>query len=240
VIFNRPPSEVALAAVPVLNSTSNAVINITGVGCTPPTATIAAAVSCDAHPINLVLLATPAPTGTEPFDLTITSALGTATYNNIHSGGIITSFTLSPGKVWPAVPAPLPPTFEDQPYTLGVRFTTSVSGFVRGVRFLSPDDVSTVPGTYTGQLWTNTGTLLASGTFTGVTADSWQEVLFAEPILISAGTTYVASYNTGTSLKYTSKFNGLLAPVTSGLVTALANGGVRACRLSSNFSRQFN
>ena len=226
-VFNKPPTDVASAAVSVLNSTSNAAFNISGVGCTPPTASISATPTCDAKAFKLTLSATPAPTGTAPFDLTITSPSGTATYNNIPVGGTITSFTPPSARLWPAAPASLPPTFDDQPYTIGVKFTTSVTGFVKGVRFLSPDDVPAVPGTYSGQLWTNTGTLLASGTFTGVTADSWQEVLFAEPILISAGTTYVASYNMGTSTKYTNTLNGLFTPVTTGYVTALANGGVR-------------
>ena len=43
-------------------------------------------------------------------------------------------------------------------------------------------------------LWTSTGTLLASATFTGETATGWQQVSFATPVAISANTTYVASY----------------------------------------------
>src|SRR5262249_37669241 len=42
---------------------------------------------------------------------------------------------------------------------------------------------------------TNTGTALASATFTGETASGWQQVNFASPVSISANTTYVASYH---------------------------------------------
>lgn len=47
-----------------------------------------------------------------------------------------------------------------------------------------------------GNLWTSTGTLLASATFTNETASGWQQVNFATPIAITANTVYVASYHT--------------------------------------------
>jgi len=220
--FNRPPTEVAFAAASVLNTTTNGVINISGAGCTPPTASISATSACDAKPFNLILAASPAPTGTAPFDLTINGT----TYNNIAVGGIITNFTPPSTRIWPATPA-TPPTFEDASITLGVQFKSSVTGFVKGVRFFSPDAVPATPGTFTGQLWTTSGLLLASGTFTNVTADSWNELLFSEPILITAATTYVASYHTD-AIKYVRKIGGLGAPVTNGPLTAQMGGGVFA------------
>ena len=107
------------------------------------------------------------------------------------------------------------------PLTLGVRFTSSVSGFVKGVRFLSASEVSVIPGDYTGQLWSESGTLLASGTFTGLTTDSWQELTFAAPVLIAANTTYVASYHKIPN-KFVSTAFGFIFPVTNGSLTALA------------------
>ena len=116
--FNRPPTEVAFAAASVLNTTTNGIINISGVGCTPPTATIRASATCDANAFNLILNATPAPTGTAPFDLTINGT----TYNNIPVGGVITNFTPPSSRIWPAAPAPLPPTSEDHPLHLVFNF----------------------------------------------------------------------------------------------------------------------
>ncbi len=211
----------------IITGVTSSSVTINGVGCTTPTGTInvqAGPATCDANAFNLVLAT--AANGTGPFDVNITSPSGTATYNDIAVGGIITNFAPPSTRVWQAIPAPLPATFEDASYTFGVRFSTSVTGFVKGVRFLSADGVSAVPGNYTGQLWTNTGTLLASGVFAGVTTDSWQELLFTEPILITAGTPYVASYNIGTAISYASTPNGLVAPVTFGTVTALAGGGL--------------
>ena len=49
-------------------------------------------------------------------------------------------------------------------------------------------------GTHTGSLWTSSGTLLATGTFTNETASGWQTLTFANPVQISANTTYVVSY----------------------------------------------
>src|SRR4030095_91537 len=174
--FNRPPTEAAFAAAAVLGTTTNGTINISGVGCTPPTASIRASTTCDANTFNLVLAAIPAPTGTAPFDLTINGT----TYNNISAGGTITSFTPPSLKIWPATPAPLPPTLDDNSATLGVQFQSSVTGFVRGVRFFGPDGVPGGTGNFTGQLWTSTGSLLASGEFTNVAADSWNQLIFTE------------------------------------------------------------
>src|SRR6185437_15621115 len=53
-------------------------------------------------------------------------------------------------------------------------------------------------GTHRGSLWTNTGTLLATATFSNETASGWQQVNFSSPVAITANTTYVASYFTPT------------------------------------------
>jgi Domain of unknown function (DUF4082)/Fibronectin type III domain/Bacterial Ig domain len=74
---------------------------------------------------------------------------------------------------------------------LGVKFTAEVSGTVTGVRFYK---AATNTGTHIGSLWSATGTLLASATFSNESASGWQQVTFATPVSITAGTTYVAGY----------------------------------------------
>ena len=74
---------------------------------------------------------------------------------------------------------------------LGLRFRSDVAGTVTGIRFYK---APTNTGTHIGQLWTNTGTLLATATFSQESASGWQVVSFGTPIAISANTTYVASY----------------------------------------------
>jgi len=75
----------------------------------------------------------------------------------------------------------------------GVRFRSDFDGYISGLRFYK---ASTNVGTHVGNLWSNTGTLLATATFTGETSSGWQQVNFSTPVLISANTTYVASYFT--------------------------------------------
>jgi hypothetical protein len=77
------------------------------------------------------------------------------------------------------------------PLELGVKFRSDVGGYVWGVRFYKGADNT---GTHLGHLWTSTGALLGSATFTAETASGWQQVSFATPVAISANTTYVASY----------------------------------------------
>jgi hypothetical protein len=74
---------------------------------------------------------------------------------------------------------------------LGVKFTADSSGQITGLRFYK---ASTNVGTHIGSLWTSTGTLLASATFTNESASGWQYVTFSSPVAVSAGTTYVAGY----------------------------------------------
>jgi Domain of unknown function (DUF4082)/Bacterial Ig-like domain/Fibronectin type III domain/Bacterial Ig domain len=113
---------------------------------------------------------------------------------------------------------------DTSPNNLGVRFQASSSGKVIGVRFYKYSDNT---GTHTGSLWSSTGTLLASGTFSNESASGWQELDFSSPVAVTAGTTYVVSYHTNTG-HYAATLQGLASAVTNGPLTALASGGVYA------------
>jgi hypothetical protein len=89
-------------------------------------------------------------------------------------------------------------------------------------------------GAHIGSLWSSTGTLLASGTFSNETASGWQELDFSAPVAVSAGTTYVASYFTKTGYPAGDP-QGLASAVTNGPLTALAGGGVYAYGSSNTF-----
>ncbi len=67
-----------------------------------------------------------------------------------------------------------------------------MAGSITGIRFYKGAGNG---GTHVGHLWTLSGTLLATATFTGETSSGWQQVSFASPVAISANTTYVASYS---------------------------------------------
>ena len=84
-----------------------------------------------------------------------------------------------------------PSTSDSSAYELGMKFQSSVSGWVAGVRFYKGTGND---GTHTGSLWSASGTLLATGTFTNETASGWQSMQFTNAVAISANTTYVVSY----------------------------------------------
>ena len=73
-----------------------------------------------------------------------------------------------------------------------MRFTSSSAGTITGIKYYKGANDT---GTHTGSLWSSTGTLLATATFTNETASGWQTVTFSNPVSITAGTTYVASYH---------------------------------------------
>ena len=97
-----------------------------------------------------------------------------------------------PCTLWPgsAVPATLADP-ETRSVTLGVRVTVLRDGFITGVRFYK---ASTNTGTHVGALWSGSGQLLAQATFRNETASGWQQVDFASPVAVKAGTTVVAGY----------------------------------------------
>jgi hypothetical protein len=80
----------------------------------------------------------------------------------------------------------------DNPVELGVQFRSDVAGSITGIRFYK---ASANTGTHMGNLWTSTGTLLATATFTSESASGWQQVNFVAPVAIAANTVYVASYH---------------------------------------------
>jgi hypothetical protein len=97
-----------------------------------------------------------------------------------------------PCSIWSPTATPGTPSDPDtSAVELGVKFRSDVSGQVTGIRFYKGAGNT---GTHVGHLWTSSGTLLATATFTGESATGWQQVTFSSPVPISANTTYVASY----------------------------------------------
>jgi N,N-dimethylformamidase beta subunit-like, C-terminal/Domain of unknown function (DUF4082)/Bacterial Ig-like domain/Bacterial Ig domain len=105
---------------------------------------------------------------------------------------------------------------------LGVKFRSDVNGYINGVRFYKG---STNTGTHVGNLWSSTGQLLASATFTGETASGWQQVYFSHPVAVTAGTLYVASYHTNVG-GYSYTTSGLAANVDNGDLHVPSSGSV--------------
>ena len=103
---------------------------------------------------------------------------------------------------------------------LGMRFSTSVNGFITGVRFYkAASDI----GTHQGLLFNSSGTLLAQADFTGETASGWQEVSFSTPVAVDANTSYVIAYLSSKGY-YTYVEGYFLTTHYNGPITALADG----------------
>jgi hypothetical protein len=76
---------------------------------------------------------------------------------------------------------------------LGVKFRSDAAGYVTGIRFYKGPQNT---GAHVGNLWSRTGQLLATATFTNETASGWQQASFSTPVAITANTIYIASYHT--------------------------------------------
>jgi hypothetical protein len=119
---------------------------------------------------------------------------------------------------------------------LGVKFRSNTLGYITGIRFYKGAQNT---GAHVGNLWSATGTKLATATFVNETASGWQQVNFASPVQIAANTTYVASYYAPNGY-YAQNENYFTNAVTNGPLTALADGtnggnGVYAYSPSSTF-----
>ncbi len=75
--------------------------------------------------------------------------------------------------------------------TLGVKFVPQTDGNVTGVRFYKGTGNT---GSHRGAIWSSTGELLRSGTFTDETSTGWQTLKFSSPLAVARNITYVVSY----------------------------------------------
>jgi VCBS repeat-containing protein len=104
---------------------------------------------------------------------------------------------------------------DGQQLEVGVKFTSSVAGQITALKFYrSASDT----GSDLLDLWSSTGTNLASATFNNTTASGWQTVTLTTPVNIAANTTYIASYHTTGA--YVATDNFFTSALTSGNLTA--------------------
>ncbi|WP_157357344.1 DUF4082 domain-containing protein [Amycolatopsis nigrescens] len=118
-----------------------------------------------------------------------------------------------PCSIWTSTATPTTPSANDSSaLELGVRFKADADGYIRGVKFYKGTGNS---GTHTGSLWSTDGTQIATGTFTGESAEGWQTLTFPTSVPVTANTTYIASYHTNTG--HYSADSGYFAGADSGL-----------------------
>ncbi|MEV6343184.1 DUF4082 domain-containing protein [Actinoplanes sp. NPDC051851] len=111
---------------------------------------------------------------------------------------------------------PTNPAWDDSgDVEVGMKFSSDVAGTVNGLRFYKGTGNT---GTHTGSLWSSSGVLLATGTFSDETSSGWQTLIFSTPVSITAGTSYVVSYRAP---------NGHYAVDVGGLSSAVVNAPLR-------------
>jgi hypothetical protein len=128
---------------------------------------------------------------TRKFLLASTAAIATlvAGLCSLPASSATTGVGLFPSTARPAVNSVSNDTQSAEP---GVRFTSSKTGAITGIRFYKG---SRNTGTHTATLWHANGSKIASAKFKSESAVGWQTANFNKPVKIKAGTEYVASYS---------------------------------------------
>src|SRR6202790_382494 len=118
---------------------------------------------------------------------------------------------------------------------VGVKFQSTAPGTVTAIRFYKG---AKNIGSHTGHLWSASGKLLGSVTFTNESASGWQQATLATPVALDAATSYVVSYHTSGFYSADSNFfatafsNG---PLTAAASSASAGNGLYAYGQASSF-----
>lgn len=198
--------------------TGNYVATYASFVCAAPTATLVTVptASCLNSPVSLQLSAA---TGTSPFSIVVNGT----TYDNVTVGSAFTTSTTNEVSLWNTAPVfAVPNETDGQPVELGMKFRSSVAGYVTGVQFYK-GGLNT--GSQVGKLYSSAGVLLASVTFTNANDASvgWKQARFSQPVFIQPNTTYVVTYYTPSGYYAYSDFYFTNA-FTKGPLTALQDG----------------
>ena len=105
-------------------------------------------------------------------------------------------------------------------YELGLKFQSAKAGQITAIRYWK---AASETGSHVGRIWSSTGTLLTSVTFSNETASGWQQQALSTPLNIQANTTYVVSVNVTNYFAVT--YNDALASsVVNGDLRTVADG----------------
>jgi VCBS repeat-containing protein len=113
------------------------------------------------------------------------------------------------------------PVTDGQPIEVGTKFRSNAAGQITALRFYKGAGDT---DTHVGNLWSSTGTLLATATSTNETASGWQEIALPTPVSIDANTTYIASIYSSPSGYFSTTAHGLVTAHDNPPLRALASG----------------
>jgi Domain of unknown function (DUF4082) len=143
-------------------------------------------------------------------------------YSNVASATTTGSASGGSVSLWPNSYAPSENYYSSGSYELGVKIETSVAGQVTALRFYQGPYMGGY--THVGHLWSSSGTLLATATFTTQNGQGWEQVSLSSPVTIAANTIYIVSFSTGGGYFDFNSTSFASAGVTNGPLQALANG----------------
>ena len=101
-------------------------------------------------------------------------------------------------------------------YEMGLQFKSAKDGQIQSIRYWKAAGET---GAHVGKIWSSSGQLLASVTFTNETTAGWQEQTLASPLTIQANTTYTVSVNANSY--YVATVDELAAPLTKGALSTV-------------------
>lgn len=153
------------------------------------------------------------------------------------AGGSLATAAVScnsgPESFWPASTPTSVDASDVNSVNVGLHFKSDVSGQVSAVRFYKG---ATNTGTHIGSLWSTSGTLLESVTFTNESASGWQIANFSSPVEIAANTDYVVSYLAPVG-KYAYDMSYFTSAFTAGDLTASTSNGVYSYGSTTTFPK---
>ena len=105
--------------------------------------------------------------------------------------------------------------------SLGVKFTPSMTSYAVGVRFYKS---TANTGTHTVSIWSSAGVRLGMATVTGESAAGWQTAKFGQPVQLTSGQQYTASYYAPNG-HYSASGGFFTVPWTNGILGAPVSAG---------------
>lgn len=193
------PLSITTASLPagVVGTPYSATLAATG-GITPYTWSVSLGTlppGLSVNPATGVIAGTPTSATTASLTLRVADSSSPPLSTTRNLSIAVSTASSAPVTIWPSTARPTQVDGgADSSVELGVKFRSDVPGTVTGLRFYK---ASTNTGTHSGNLWSSTGALLASATFSGETSSGWQQFSFSRPVTIAANTVYVVSYHCG-------------------------------------------
>ncbi len=106
-------------------------------------------------------------------------------------------------------------------YELGIKFRSGKVGQITAIRYWKAVNET---GTHVGRIWSATGSILATVTFSNETASGWQQQALSTPVSIQGNTNYVVTVSC----------NSYFGVTQNALATSIANGDLSSVADNNN------